>query len=136
MNSRLDEVQAAFLSVKLQALDTINEHKRKLAALYTAGLKTDFIKPVTEAGYYDVFHIYNIRHPKRDELRDYLLKHEIKTEIHYPVPPNRQPAMQGILSKEPTPLADEIHDTTLSLPISFYHSEKDIQYVIETLNKF
>lgn len=136
VNSRLDEVQAAFLSVKLQYLDKINEHKRNLARLYEQGLKNDFIKPVSHPDYYDVFHIYNIRHPKRDELREYLLKHEIKTEIHYPVPPAGQQALQEQFAGVSTPIAAEIHRTTLSLPISYFHKESEIEYVIDTLNKF
>ena len=135
-NSRLDEVQAAFLSVKLKRLDQINEHKRKLSCLYATGLKSDFIKPFVHPDYYDVFHIYNIRHPKRNELKEYLLKHDIKTEIHYPVAPNKQEAMKGILDKISTPLAEEIHQTTLSLPISYCHTEQDIARVIEVMNKF
>jgi dTDP-4-amino-4,6-dideoxygalactose transaminase len=135
-NSRLDEVQAAFLSIKLEKLDEINSHKRTLAALYNQHLKTDFIKPVFEEGYYDVFHIYNIRHPKRDALRTYLLQHGVKTEIHYPVAPNKQKAMRGILNKFETPIAEEIHQTTLSLPVSFFHTDDDILKVIELMNKF
>ncbi|MHB1048995.1 MAG: DegT/DnrJ/EryC1/StrS family aminotransferase [Bacteroidota bacterium] len=135
-NSRLDEIQAGFLSVKLHHLNEITAHKRKLAALYQEGLKTDFIKPHVHPDYYDVFHIYNIRHPKRDELKEYLLKHEIKTDIHYPVPPHRQKAMLGILGTQEFPIASEIHATTLSLPISYCHTENDIRRVIEVLNKF
>lgn len=135
-NSRLDEVQAAFLSVKLKYLDKINEHKRKLAGLYLKNLKQDFIKPSVHPDYYDVYHIFNIRHAKRDALKDYLLKNEIKTDIHYPVAPNKQKAMIGILDKQSTPVAEEIHQTTLSLPISYYHTEQDILKVIETMNKF
>lgn len=135
-NSRLDEIQAAFLSVKLKSLDRINEHKRKLAELYLKNLKSDFIKPSIHPDYYDVYHIFNVRHEKRDALKEFLLKNEIKTDIHYPVPPNKQKAMQGILDKQISPLAEEIHQTTLSLPISFYHSEQDILKVTEVMNKF
>lgn len=135
-NSRLDEVQAAFLSVKLKYLDKINEHKRKLAELYLKNLKQDFIKPSVHPDYYDVYHIFNIRHAKRDALKDYLLKNEIKTDIHYPVAPNKQKAMIGILDMQSTPVAEEIHQTTLSLPISYYHTEQDILKVVETMNKF
>ena len=129
------EVQAAFLLVKLKRLDEINNHKRTLAALYQQHLKSDFIKPVIHPDYYDVFHIYNIRHPRRDALREYLLQNEIKTEIHYPIAPHRQKALQGIVSGE-YKIAEEIHNTTLSLPISFFHSQDDVLKVIEVLNKF
>jgi len=135
-NSRLDEIQAAFLSVKLQHLDTLNRHKRKLAAIYLDGLKDNFIKPVVHDDYYDVYHIFNVRHPQRDRLKEWLLKNDIKTDIHYPVPPNGQPAMKGILDDQPTPLAAEIHHTTLSLPISFCHTEADIHRVVDIMNRF
>ncbi len=78
-NSRLDEIQAALLSVKLKYLDEINQHKRNLANIYLTELKDDFIKPVVSSDYFDVYHIFNIRHPKRDELRDFFsLKMELR----------------------------------------------------------
>ncbi|MDP3148690.1 MAG: DegT/DnrJ/EryC1/StrS family aminotransferase [Ignavibacteria bacterium] len=135
-NSRLHEMQAGFLSIKLKHLDEINNHKRKLAQIYFDNMKDDFIKPVVEENVFDVFHIFNIRHPKRDELKEYLLKNEIKTEIHYPVPPHKQKAMEGIISEAHFPISEKIHATTLSLPISFYHQEDDIYKIVEVLNKF
>lgn len=134
-NSRLDEVQAGFLSVKLKSLDKINAHKKKLADLYFKGLKEDFVLPFKSPDYEDVYHIFNIRHPERDRLKDYLLRNGIKTDIHYPIPPHKQKAMQGIFNGE-YPISEEIHKTTLSLPISFGHTESDIIKVIDTLNKF
>jgi dTDP-4-amino-4,6-dideoxygalactose transaminase len=135
-NSRLDEVQAAFLSIKLPYLEKMNDHKRSLAILYTQGLKSDFIKPIVQENFLDVYHIFNVRHEKRDNLKEFLLKNEIKTEIHYPVAPNKQTAMKGILDEEPTPIADEIHRTTISLPISSFHTPAEIERVIETMNRF
>ncbi len=135
-NSRLDEIQAAFLSVKLKYLDKINEHKRKLAKIYFENLKSDFILPKIEKDYYDVFHIFNIRHKKRNELREYLLKNDIKTEIHYPISPNKQKALFELFKNEQFPISEEIHKTTLSLPISFIHTENEIFRVVETINKF
>jgi len=136
-NSRLDEVQAAFLRIKLGHLGAITAHKRKLASLYHQYLKDDFIKPVVGSEYFDVYHIYNIRHKKRDELKAYLLKNEIVTEIHYPVAPHHQKALQGILDPASRfPVSQEIHDTTLSIPCSFCHTEDEILHVIEVLNKF
>lgn len=134
-NSRLDEIQAALLNVKLKYLDQINLHKRSLAAIYLKELKDDFIKPNVSTECFDVYHIFNIRHPKRDKLKEYLLKSGIKTEIHYPIPPHRQKAMHGILEGE-YPISEEIHHTTLSLPISYGHSEDDICRVVDILNKF
>jgi len=135
-NSRLDELQAALLNVKLKQLDRLSLQKRKLAQLYHKGLKEDIIKPHRHPDYYDVFHIYNIRHPQRDRLKEYLLKKEIKTEIHYPIAPNKQKAMEGIIDDVHTPISEEIHQTTLSLPISFFHTENDILKVIEAVNSF
>ena len=135
LNSRLDELQAAFLRIKLRSLDKINNHKRNLASIYLGELKEDFILPVVDNNYKDVYHIFNIRHPKRDKLRDYLLKQGIKTEIHYPVPPHRQKAL-SFFSDLSFPLSEEIHRTTLSLPVSYYHTEKDIYRVVEVLNKW
>lgn len=136
MNSRLDEMQAAFLSVKLPALNRINDHKRRLATLYHQGLRDDLIKPLIQDDFFDVYHIYNIRHPRRDELKQYLEARDILTEIHYPVPPHRQKALKSIFNDTSYPLADEIHATTLSLPISSCHSEGDVARVIDVINRF
>jgi len=136
MNSRLDEIQAAFLSVKLPDLDRINRHKRVLADLYHQGLREDFIRPSLQDGFFDVYHIYNVRHERRDELKAYLAENGILTEIHYPVPPHRQKALLGMFAGSAFPLAEEIHATTLSLPISVCHSEEDIGRVITVMNRF
>ena len=132
-NSRLDELQARFLSKKLNILDEINAHKQRLAQVYFEVLSDEFIKPQVDEDYYDVFHIFTIRHKKRDAIKDYLLGQGIKTEIHYPVAPHKQKAMQGLV-KGNYPLSEEIHATTLSLPIAFFHTEEDVQRVAETLN--
>ena len=135
-NSRLDEVQAAFLNIKLKKLDRINEHKRRLAAVYSERLKSDFIKPHPDPAYTDVFHIYAVRHPKRDQLKKYLLDKGIKTEVHYPVPPYQQHAFREFFDKKRFPVADEIHSTILSLPVSYFHTEDDVAHVAEVMNKF
>jgi dTDP-4-amino-4,6-dideoxygalactose transaminase len=134
-NSRLDELQAAFLRVKLRRLDEINDHKRNLAAVYRKLLAHRVILPVEEEGFFDVYHIFNIRHPKRDLLREYLLRRGIKTDMHYPIPPNKQEAMKGIL-RGSFPVAEEIHRTTLSLPISYLHTIGDITAVAKAVNDF
>lgn len=136
VNSRLDELQAAFLLVKLKHIEKITNHKRELANVYLKGLKSDFIKPQVHADYFDVYHIFSVRHPKRDALKEYLLKNNIKTEIHYPIAPNKQKAMMGILDKQITPIAEEIHQTTLSLPISYFHDKETILKVVDVMNSF
>jgi dTDP-4-amino-4,6-dideoxygalactose transaminase len=134
-NSRLDELQAAFLRIKLKYLDDINDHKRKLAKIYFENLSDVFVKPVVHKDYFDVYHIFNIRHPERDKIREYLFQNGIKTEIHYPVPPHKQRAFQGVIEGE-YPISEEIHNTTLSLPIAYFHTEEDILKVCEVLNKY
>lgn len=135
INSRLDEVQAAFLRIKLRKLNDINNHKRMLAGIYQEKLTNKVIKPIFSSNFYDVFHIFNIRTEKRDDLKKFLEDYGVKTEIHYPVSPNRQVAMKAILDID-CPISEEIHRTTLSLPISYFHSVKDINYVCEVINDF
>ena len=135
LNSRLDEIQAAFLNVKLKFLDAINSHKRELAKLYFEGISERFITPLINPGFYDVYHIFNVRHKKRDELKQFLLTNGVKTEIHYPVPPHQQKALSFMKALK-LPVSEEIHKTTLSLPISAFHTENDIKSVIEILNSF
>ncbi|NOZ45325.1 MAG: DegT/DnrJ/EryC1/StrS family aminotransferase, partial [Chlorobi bacterium] len=136
-NSRLDEIQAGFLSIKLKKLAHINNHKRKLAHIYLKYLKDDFIKPIVQENYFDVYHIFNIRHSKRDSLKNYLLKNNIKTEIHYPIPPHKQKALSNtFFHNQDFPISDKIHKTTLSLPISFFHNESDIYRVVDIMNKY
>lgn len=135
-NSRLDEIQALFLNIKLKSLDEINLHKRKLASIYLENLNDAYIKPVVNKDYYDVYHIFNIRYSHRDKLKEYLNENDIRTEIHYPVAPINQKATKGLFLNEKTPIAEEIHATTLSLPISFFHTEEDVYKVVEIMNKF
>lgn len=135
VNSRLDEMQAALLRVKLAHLDEMTAHKRALAERYTAQLPDWLAKPRRRDDEFDVFHIYGIRHPRRDALRAHLLEHGVKTEIHYPFAPHRQDAMRGILAGE-YPIADELHATELSLPISVGHTVADIDRVIEVVHRF
>lgn len=135
-NSRLDELQAAFLNIKLEHLDRITQHKRTLAALYLNGLKKDFILPVTHPDFGDVFHIFCIRHPERDRLQQYLAENGVGTEVHYPVPPHRQKALAPYFEGRSYPVSEEIHRTVLSLPCSMAHSQADIEMVIRLMNRF
>jgi dTDP-4-amino-4,6-dideoxygalactose transaminase len=136
MNSRLDEIQAGFLDIKLKSLDKITTHKKNLAELYFKGLNDKFILPRIHNDEDDVFHIFAIRHPKRDELKEYLMERGIQTSIHYPIPPYKQKILKDYFEGQHFPLSDEIHDTILSLPISYANTCEDIEYVIEEINKF
>jgi len=136
INSRLDEIHAALLRVKLKNLEKITEHKRRLANIYFKNLSDFYIKPLVDERYFDVYHIFNVRTTFRNELKEYLMENKIHTEIHYPIPPNMQIAMKGILDSQSTPIAKEIHETTLSLPISYGNTDKEIYRVCEVMNKF
>lgn len=135
VNSRLDELQAALLRVKLRHLDAMTAHKRTLAEVYFANLPDWVIQPERRPDEFDVFHIFGIRYERRDELRTWLLEQGVKTEVHYPLPPHRQIAMRGVLSGD-WPIADEQHATELSLPISIGHTSAQINEICNTFHQY
>ncbi len=143
LNSRLDEIQAAFLDIKLKFLGQENEYRRKLASIYLKGIKNESIVlpfPKNASIKYEenkehVWHLFVIRHPKRDELQKYLNNNGIQTLIHYPIPPNKQLAYKTLNDLD-FPITNTIHSEVLSLPLSPILSEKEIEIVIETLNDF
>ena len=132
VNSRLDEIQAAILRVKLRYLDDMTKHKRDLAEIYFNKLPNCLIKPQRKNDEFDVFHIFAVRHQNRDLIRQYLKENGINSEIHYPIPPHRQKAMETILFGS-YPIADLLHATELSLPISVGHTVNEIEAVCEVL---
>jgi len=143
-NSRLDEIQAGFLRIKLKALSDITSHKQKLANLYHELLDGEKVTLPHKADHLvEVYHIFPIRHPRRDGLKVYLLEKGIRTEIHYPIAPCDQKSVQDIFAKngwelndEDFVLAKEIHSSILSLPISTIHTEADVRYISECINAF
>lgn len=135
VNSRLDEIQAAMLRVKLRYLDEMTRHKRSLAEVYFAHLPKWLSLPRLRDDEFDVFHIFGVRHSRRDELKSWLLERGVKTEVHYPIAPHKQQAMQGILSGG-WPVAEELHATELSLPISCGHTVADVERVCEVIAGF
>lgn len=135
-NSRLDELQAAFLNVKLPFLNKINTHKIELAKLYDKGLTDKVIKPIFADNYSHVFHIYNIRTEKREALKEYLVKNEIQTEIHYPVAPHLQKGYSHLFENQEYIISEEIHNTTLSLPISYATTKEEVKNIIDKINTF
>ena len=136
LNSRLDEIQAAFLRVKLKALDSINTHKRELASLYRANLPSELILPVELDGVEEVFHIFPVRCSDRDGLKQYLFDCGVGTEVHYPVPPHQQPALRDRFANACFPVSEKIHQTTLSLPISPIHSAREILSISKFIQKY
>jgi dTDP-4-amino-4,6-dideoxygalactose transaminase len=135
VNSRLDEIQAAFLRVKIKYINQAIEHKRMLADVYFKKLPSWIEMPIKNSDEFDVFHIYGIRTNHRDRLRNYLINENIKTEVHYPIPPHKQKAMEGILAGD-YPIADAHAATELSLPISFGHTAAEIEEVCYKISEF
>lgn len=135
VNSRLDELQAGLLRVKLRTLDAMTAHKRSLARIYFEHLPSWLTLSRCQEDEFDVFHIFPVRYPQRDALRVHLLAEGVKTEIHYPIPPYRQDALRGMFDGR-FPIADELHATELSLPISIGHTEQDIHMVCERLTRY
>ena len=107
-----------------------------MANIYFNKINGDFVLPAVEKDFFDVYHIFNIRHKNRDNLKNYLLAKGIKTEIHYPVPPHKQKALSRLFGDREYPISSLIHKTTLSLPISFCHTEQDIMDVCDLMNRF
>lgn len=137
-NSRLDELQAAFLRVKLLSLDKVNEDRRRIAKVYLTELKNDnIILPFVSAEVIPVWHIFAIRANNREKLADYLGKKGIQTNIHYPIPIHMQEAYHGSqLEGLKLPCCEEISATEISIPLYYGMDEKEIDYVIETLNEW
>lgn len=137
-NSRLDELQAAFLSVKLPHLDRINEERRRIAQMYTDGINnpkviTPFVPEYTSP----VWHIYGIRCSERDALEKYLNDKGIGTNKHYPIPIHLQECYKDLgICAGSLPVAEEISKTELSLPLYYGMTDEEIQYVINCINEF
>ena len=138
MNSRLDELQAGLLRVKLKYLDEMNDERRKIAKRYDEEVHNPLIRPLqTRPGSYNVYHQYVIHCEKRDELIDYLKGFEIGTIIHYPIPPHLQKAYEYLgYKKGDLPIAEKYADEVLSLPMFNGMSDKEQSFVIEKLNSF
>ena len=134
VNSRLDELQAAFLNVKLPNLETENNHRKLIAKRYLAEIKNDrIIFPLGDLSDNHVFHLFVIRSEKRDHLQQYLFKNGIQTMIHYPIPPHKQKAFASWNTLS-FPLTEKIHNEVLSLPISPVMTDSEVSFVIEKLN--
>ncbi len=138
INSRLDEMQAAFLNVKLPNLDADNEHRRTVAKRYLSEIKNNKITlPFWDLSDNHVFHLFVIRTEKRKELQDYLKENGIETKIHYPVPPHKQKAFSPETSgwnNLSFPITEKIHNEVLSLPISPIMTVDEVDFVIQKLN--
>jgi len=136
INSRLDELQAAFLNLKLPNLVTDNEKRRTIARRYLAEIKNDkIISPFWDLSDNHVFHLFVIRTQNRMELQNYLAENNIETVIHYPIAPHQQKALES-WNNLSFPITEKIHNEVLSLPISPVMAMEEVDYVIEILNKY
>lgn len=137
-NSRLDEIQAAFLRIKLRNLDRWNDERRKIAEKYTYGIKNPRINKPLEAEYAKhIWHLFVVRTEKRDGFTKYLNDHGIGTTIHYPIPMHLQKAYEELKIPIGTlPLAEKISHEAISLPLWYGISDENINYIIETINNW
>lgn len=135
-NSRLDELQAAILNVKLKGLDEENDRRRVVGKRYIDGIEN----PKIQIPYYNnsnnhVFHLFVIKTSNRDDLQQYLLDKKVQTVIHYPIPPHHQQAYSE-LRKLDLPISESIHKEVLSIPISPVMEQQEIDYLIKCLNSY
>lgn len=140
LNSRLDEIQAAVLRVKLQYLDNDNQHRREIAQKYARDIQNEQITLPTSvtdiiSDKSHVWHLFVIRTKKRDELLKHLVVFDVQSLIHYPVPPHKQRAYRTLNHLE-FPITEGIHHEILSLPISPVLKNSEVNKVVDVLNKF
>ncbi|MNS97161.1 dTDP-3-amino-3,6-dideoxy-alpha-D-galactopyranose transaminase [compost metagenome] len=136
INSRLDELQAGFLNLKLPNLDSDNEKRRAIAKRYLSEIKNDkIVLPFWDFSKNHVFHLFVIRTENRTHLQEYLAQNNIQTVIHYPIPPHQQKAFLD-WNKLSFPITEKIHKEVLSLPISPIMTESDVNFVVKILNQY
>lgn len=137
-NSRLDEIQAAFLAAKLPYLDKINEERRRVAKRYLTEIKNpEVVLPYVIEDCVPVWHIFGIRCKRRVQLEAFLNERGIGTNKHYPIPMHLQECYKDLgFNKGDFPIAEEISETELSIPMYYGMSEEEIQYVIDSINQF
>lgn len=137
-NSRLDEIQAAFLAVKLPYLDKVNEERRRIATEYLEKIENpEIVLPYVPDYATPVWHIFGIRCKRRDELESFLNGAGIGTNKHYPIPMHLQKCYQNMrFKKGDFPIAEEISATELSIPMYYGMTDEEIQYIIDKINEF
>lgn len=136
VNSRLDEIQAAVLDIKLKHLDSDNNKRREISKYYRENIKNSkIILPDTYDEKSHVWHIFAVRTQNRDEFQKYLSEKGIQTIIHYPTPPHKQGAYKE-WNNLSFPITEEIHNTILSLPISPVMTDSEIEKVVEVVNEY
>lgn len=137
-NSRLDEMQAAFLTAKLPYLEKMNAWRRRIAQNYLEGIKNpEIILPHVIEDVVPVWHIFGIRCNRRNKLENFLKDNGIETNKHYPIPIHLQLCYKDLgFKRGDYPIAEEISNTQLSLPIYYGMTDEEVQYVIDKINEF
>ncbi|WP_044170742.1 DegT/DnrJ/EryC1/StrS family aminotransferase [Flectobacillus major] len=136
INSRLDEIQAAFLNLKLEKLDEENAYRRYLAKLYLSNIKhSAIVLPPHQTIEDDAWHLFVVRCAQRDQLKAYLAEKGVGTDIHYPVAPHQQKAFEHWNTLH-LPITEQIHQEVLSLPLNTALSVQEIEYIIDVINQF
>ena len=136
VNSRLDELQAAFLNIKLKQLDSENEFRRSMAKRYLSEIKNEkVIMPSWDLSQNHVFHLFVIRTSNRLELQNFLKENGIETMIHYPIPPHKQKALSN-WNQLSFPITEKIHYEILSIPLNSGLKASEIQHIITILNQY
>ena len=135
-NSRLDEIQAAILNLKLPHLDTENEYRRKIAKRYlTEIINPKIVLPNNDSVDNDGWHLFVIRTEEREKFRSFLNEKGVGTEVHYPIPPHKQLAYKEWQNRS-FPITEKIHQQVVSLPLNTVLTEIEISYIIEIVNQF
>lgn len=134
LNARLDEIQAHILVHKLPFLDQENRRRKAIANRYLSEIKhPDLLLPTTKQDH--VWHLFVVQTTDRVALQEYLKQQGIGTEIHYPLPPHRQKALDGLFEEE-FPVSEAIHQRVLSIPLHPRLSSDEVDYIIHTLNSW
>ena len=133
-NSRIDELQAAMLDVKLKYLDAENHRRQEIVSLYINKVKNPLIR-LPKSDRACVWHIFPVFCERRDELQQYLLSHGVETQIHYPIPPHKQKCYQ-VWAQQKYPITEQIHAQELSIPCNQALQNEDVSLIINLLNNF
>ena len=135
VNSRMDEIQAAVLDVKLRYLDQENARRKEIAKTYQQGIKNPLITMTTDGDRDNVYHIFPVLCPSRERLKSYLNDKGISTMIHYPIPPHQQKAYAE-WNKLSYPITESIHQQELSLPCNPTMTDDQCQEIIDYINEY
>lgn len=136
VNSRLDEIQAAILDVKLKGLNSENEHRREIARYYLGNMKNSKVNlPYWDGSHNHVFHLFVVRVKNRADFQQYLSDNGVQTVIHYPIPPHKQNAYSSLNCKN-YPVTEVMHEEVISLPMSPVMTEEDVHIVVDIVNRY